>query len=65
MFVSALNAILKDGLSVADAKEVRVQVFFRLQRVSLMITLFVLIRLFGLKVPLSYGLVMVALSANI
>ena len=65
MFVSALNAILKDGLSVADADEVRVQVFFRLQRVSLMITLFVLIRLFGLKVPLSYGLVMVALSANI
>ena len=65
MFVSALNAILKDGLSVADADEVQVQVFFRLQRVSLMITLFVLIRLFGLKVPLSYGLVMVALSANI
>ena len=65
MFVSALNAILKDGLSVADADEVRVQVFFRLQRVSLMITLFVLIRLFGLKAPLSYGLVMVALSANI
>ena len=53
MFVSALNAILKDGLSVADADEVRVQVFFRLQRVSLMITLFVLIRLIGLKVPLS------------
>ena len=51
MLISALNIIQYYGLVVLIAKLVPVQVFFRLQRVSLIITLFVRIRLFGLKVP--------------
>ena len=61
MLVSPLNVIVKDGLLVTDRGEVPVQVFISLQRFSLMITMFVLIRLFELKLPSSQGFVIVAL----